>query len=133
MLMANTLLLDPLTWDLMADANGNIAVAQEPYSLAQDAASAILAFLGEVYYDTTQGVQWTQAILGGLVNLPFIRQQLETAAETVPGVESAQVFFLAIVDRTVSGQVQVTSSSGVVSTASFSRTLPAISPLPFGQ
>jgi hypothetical protein len=34
------------------DAEGNIAVASEPYSLAQDAASAIKTFAGEVFWDT---------------------------------------------------------------------------------
>lgn len=34
--MASTLLLDTLAWDLAVDAAGNIAVATEPYSLAQD-------------------------------------------------------------------------------------------------
>jgi hypothetical protein len=39
----NTLFLNPGPWDLTLDASGNIALAAEPYSLAQDAASAIEA------------------------------------------------------------------------------------------
>jgi hypothetical protein len=30
-----TLLLDTVAWDLVLDVNGNIAVADEPYALAQ--------------------------------------------------------------------------------------------------
>ena len=54
----DTLLLDVAAWDLVQDALGNIAVATEPYSLAQDAASAIKTFLGECYLDTTYGIAY---------------------------------------------------------------------------
>ena len=40
----STLLLDPDTWDLTVDNNGNIAVAAPPYAVAQDVASAIRTF-----------------------------------------------------------------------------------------
>ena len=62
--MGSTLLLDRGLWDLVLDAYGNVAVAAEPYSLAQDAASAIRTFNGEVYYNTTLGVQYFGPILG---------------------------------------------------------------------
>lgn len=118
--MADTILLDTVAWDLVLDAAGNIAVASEPYSLAQDAASAIKTFLGECFYDTTIGVPYDQ-ILGAAPSLDFVKSQLVLAALTVPGVASAQVFITSIVDRTVSGQVQVTSeATGQVATASFS-------------
>ncbi len=45
--MASTLLLDQVTWDLAVDTSGNIAVASDPYSQAQDAASSIKTFAGE--------------------------------------------------------------------------------------
>ncbi len=48
--------LDTVAWDLTVDTTGNIAVASNPYSMAQDAASAIRTFQGEVYYDTTLGI-----------------------------------------------------------------------------
>ena len=37
----NTLFLNPATWDLMVDAEGNIAMAEAPYSTAQDVASGL--------------------------------------------------------------------------------------------
>ncbi len=52
--MASTLLLDQVTWDLAVDNVRHIAVASDPYSQAQDAASSIKTFAGEVYYDTTR-------------------------------------------------------------------------------
>ena len=60
--MAQTLLLDTGSWDLSVDANSNIAIADPDYSLAQDAASAIKTFLGEMFYDTTVGDPWLTQI-----------------------------------------------------------------------
>lgn len=115
----NTLYLDPGSWDLAVDANRNIAMASEPYSLAQDAASAIRTFFGEVYYDTTKGVPYFTELLGKTPSLPLLKAQFVAAALTVPGVVSAQVFISGVSDRNVSGQVQVTDTNGVVSAASF--------------
>lgn len=114
-----TLLLDTVAWDLVLDAGGNIAVAGEPYSLAQDAASAIRTFLGECYWDTTVGVPYS-TILGQAPSLALLKAQLVAAALTVPDVAAASVFVTAIVGRLVSGQVQVTSVTGQTSAANFS-------------
>ena len=119
--MASTLLLDRTAWDLVLDAGNNIAVASEPYSLAQDAASAIQTYLGEVYWDTTIGVPWLQQILGRRPSLQLLKAQLAAAAETVPGVASAKVFISSVSGRDVRGQVQVTSeATGQVAAAPFS-------------
>lgn len=114
-----TLLLNPQTWDLMLDASGNIAVASDPYSLAQDAASAIRLFQGELWFDTTQGVPYFQQILGQPLNLSLIKAKLAAAALTVPGVVSATVIITSFSGRTVTGQVQVSDSTGNVSAANF--------------
>lgn len=114
----NTLYLTP-NWDLCLDSTANIAMAGEPYSLAQDAASAIRTFIGECYYNTLLGVHYFQQILGYNPPLELIRAQFVAQALTVPDVASAQVFFSSLTDRELSGQVQVTSISGVTSTAGF--------------
>ena len=90
--MPSTLLLDTIAWDLCVDANGNIAVASEPYSLAQDAASAIRLFQGELWYDTTQGVPYWGQILGQWPPVAVMKAAFISAALTVPGVVSAQCF-----------------------------------------
>lgn len=109
----NTLLLSPGSWDLLLDSSGNIALATEPYSLAQDAASAIRTLQGEVYYDTTQGIPYMTEVFNGLPPLELYRAQCVAAALTVPDVSAAQVFFTGIDEtRTLSGQVQVTGPSG---------------------
>jgi hypothetical protein len=115
----STLLLDRTTWDLVLDAAGNIAVADEPYALAQDAASAIQLWLGEAYLDTTVGVDW-KSILGQQPNLALLKQKMVDAAKTVPDVADATCFVTSLGDRRVAGQVQVVSkSTGQASAASF--------------
>lgn len=116
----DTLLLDQAAWDLVLDINGNIAVASAPYSLAQDAASAIKTFLGEVYFDTTIGVPYLTQILGKSPSLALLKERLSAAALTVPDVVSADVFITAIDNRDLQGQVQVRSATtGAVSVATF--------------
>lgn len=117
--MSTTLLLDRTTWDLTLDISGNLALASEPYSQAQDAASAIKTFQGEVWTDVRIGVPYFALILGHLPPLTLIKTLFVGAALTVPGVVAAQVFITALVGRQLSGQVQITTDDGQTSTASF--------------
>lgn len=114
----NTLFLNPnidkngnIIWDLVLDANGNIAVASDPYSQAQDAASAIRTFQGECWYDISQGIPYWTQILDKMPPLDLIRKYFTDAAESIPGVDSAQVFFTSFVNRKLIGQVQITNTA----------------------
>lgn len=124
--MASTLLLNASTWDLSLDNNGNIAVAAEPYSLAQDAASAILTYLGECWWDTSIGVPYiTQVFNNSNLSLSLLRQLLIDAALSASSdIASAQVFFTGFSNRSLSGQVQIISTTGNLSAAVFSLTNP---------
>jgi hypothetical protein len=117
--MAQTLLLNPDTWDLTVDSSGNIAVADVEYSLAQDAASACKTFQGELYYDTTQGIPYWQQILGKWPPLSLVRAHMIRAAMTVPGVIKSKCFFTKFEKRALSGQVQVTDANGKTTAANF--------------
>jgi hypothetical protein len=122
-----TLLLDRDTWGLCLDAQGNLAIADEPYALAQDAASAIKAFRGEVWYDSTVGVPYFQDILGLFPPPSLVKILLETEALRVPDVASAKCYItnFSPTTRVLTGQVQVTSASTQeVSSASFAITVP---------
>jgi hypothetical protein len=88
--MMHTLLLDVQAWDLVLDANNNIAVASEPYSV---------------------GVPWMQSLLAKRPSLPLLKAQLVAAALTVPDVASAIAFISAFTNRTISGQIQVVSAT----------------------
>ena len=110
--MAQTLLLDTVAWDLVLDVSGNMAVASEPYALAQDAGSACKTFQGEVYYDTTIGIPYWARILGHSPPLSFVKAQYIAAALTVPDVVAAACFISSFQDRVLTGQVQVTNAAG---------------------
>jgi hypothetical protein len=118
--VAATLLLDSQSWDLTQDAFGNIALAQPPYALAQDAASAIKTFQGEEFFDTSQGIAYLSQVFGQAVPVQFLRQALINAGLSVPGVAAAQVFFSALTNRILSGQVQTTQAgTGQTSASTF--------------
>lgn len=112
-------------WDLTVDANGNVATVSGGSQLAQDAASACRLFLGELWFDTTQGVPYWQQLLGTGTQPPnsLITAKLEDAALTVPGVETASVTITNITARTVVGTVTVSGTdaagNSVTGTASF--------------
>ncbi len=115
----NTLLLDQTAWDLIIDAVGNIAMASPPYSLAQDVASAVRTFLGEVWYDTTEGVPYWTTILGKLPPASLLVEIINQVALTVTGVVSVQTFIESFSDRAVSGSIQFVDVNNVTTTVSF--------------
>lgn len=115
----NTILLNPTTWDLLLDSNGNIAMAQEPYANAQDVASVLKLFKGELYYDTSKGIPYFESILGQVVPPQFIMSEFEAAALTVPDVVSAKALIEVGKDRVAVGGVQVINSAGQASNVQF--------------
>ena len=108
----NTLLLDTKVWDLLIDAQGNIAAASDPYSQAQDAASAIKTFRGECYYNITIGVPYWANILGKAPPLSLVKAYVVAAALTVPGVTAAVCYISSFINRRIGGQVQITNTVG---------------------
>jgi hypothetical protein len=103
------------------DVNGNLAVATDPYGLAQDAASALRTFLGDIYYNQAQGIDYFGLLLGTPVLLTLLKSTLASEALKVPGVVSARVFISAFdpIVRQVNGQVQITDATGTIAAASF--------------
>lgn len=114
-----TMLLDVVTVDLVLDIASNIAVASEPYSQAQDAASAIRTFIGECWYDTTLGVPYFKSFFGKAPNISLMKATFVNQALTVPGVTAAKVFITSAVGRKITGQVQITNSAGQTAAAAF--------------
>jgi hypothetical protein len=116
------LFLDPAIWDITLDQANNIAVAPEPYALAQDAASAIQTYLGEVYWNTAIGVPYLQQVFGYAPPTALVKQYLVQAALAAsPDIATAQVFLSALdpATRVLSGQVQIVSTTAATSAASF--------------
>ena len=116
----NTLLLDISEWDLVLDAYGNIAVAQPPYALAQDVASAVQTWQGECIYDTTQGIPWDDEVIGQLPPQALLTGLMSKEATTrVPGVVQAQTLIQSFKDRLVTGQLQFIDEEGVMNGVTF--------------
>jgi hypothetical protein len=114
-----SLYLRPDTWDLAVDNNRCIAVCDDPYALAQNAACKCRLFLGEAWYDTEAGIDYWNAVLAGVPNLSGLRAALTATAKSVNGVVEAQVFFSGLTGRTLTGQIQVTDKLGRLSIATF--------------
>ncbi len=115
-----TLLLDVTTWDYVVDANGNWAVCDEPYALAQDVSSAIRLTKGGLWYDQSQGIPYVDfrgnkgQVLGKNPTLAVLQEYFVQAALTVPDVVKATAV-IASFDRTtrhIAGQVQFTDVNG---------------------
>lgn len=115
----NTLLLDRTAWDLVLDAAGNIAMASNPYAVVQDVASAIKLFKGELFYNKAPGVPYWQDILGHRPPLALVREHVQRAALTVPGVSGALCTLTKFDDRALEGYVEVTLTDGTTQTVSF--------------
>jgi hypothetical protein len=73
-------------------------------------------FLGELWFDTTQGIPYFQLILGKLPPAQIVRQLYITAAESVTGIASANMFFSSFDKRVLAGQIQATSNDGTTIT-----------------
>ena len=114
-----TLLLDIDQWDLCLDAEGNIAVASNPYAIAQDVASAIKLFYGELWYNAGSGVPYFEQILGQNPPEQLIRAELEKAALTVPEVVKAKVTTLGMNNRRLVGIIEVIDKTGQSNSVSF--------------
>ena len=114
-----TLLLDLTNWDLLTDASGNIAVAEDPYAIAQSVASACRAVQGECWYDTTIGIPYFQQILGQSPPAGLVKAQLIAAALTVPGVNNPVVYLTGLAGRQLTGQVQFTDANGATQAVVF--------------
>jgi len=115
----NTLLLDRTAWDLVLDAAGNIAMAADPYAVAQDVASAIKLFRGELFYNTNPGVPYWEEFLGHRPPLSLVREHVRRAALTVPGVADAVCTLTSFSDRALAGHVEITLQDGTTQTVSF--------------
>lgn len=115
---SDTLLLVTDAWDLCLDARGNVALASPPYARAQDVASAIRLFRGELWFDTRPGVPYFESILGHAPPVSFFEAEMVRAALTVPGVSSARCTIEGVDGRTITGQVTFTATDGTTQTVS---------------
>lgn len=111
--MFDTIFLRPETWDLALDVNGNIAMANAPYAIAQDVASACRMWTGEYIYNISRGVPYDQYILGKMPPRNLFISWLTHESTTVPDVSTANpILAYNSTDRSIYGQIQITLTDG---------------------
>lgn len=124
----DTLALDTSLWDLAVDARGNWMTVGDAtptpdqigpgMRLAQDVATRCLAWTGEVYYDTLQGIRY-DTILGRQPNLALLQSAFNTEGLKVPLCQTciADFTFTGGTSRTLGGTLTVSdiaSNAGTV-------------------
>lgn len=113
--------LTPSTWDISTDAYGNWATVGDAtpgdntgagYRMAQDVACRCMSWLGEVYYDATQGIRYDQ-VLGLAPNLVLVQSLYVNEALKVKPVAQAvaNLTYAAGAQRRVTGQLVVSDGS----------------------
>lgn len=120
--MANdTLALTVPGWDLDLDSRGNIRTVGDAtpgtqtgpgMRLAQDVASRVRAWLGEVWFDVNQGIDYPR-YLGQAPSLTQLRADFQNEAVLVPLCATAIADFdLTRPTRTVTGSLYLTDLNG---------------------
>lgn len=117
----DSLALTTATWDLDVDAYGNLATVGDAtpgdysgsaYRMAQDVACRCMSWLGEVYYDTTQGIRYDQ-VLGLAPNLVLVQAlYVNEALKVTPVAQAvANLTYAAGAQRRVTGQLVISDGS----------------------
>ncbi len=107
-----SLLLDISTWDLITDANGDIASAVAPYAVAQDVANSARTFVTESIFNQAVGIPYFQDILGHTPPLRLVQTRLTESALIVPEVVQARTSITSSSDGTIGGQIQIIDTTG---------------------
>ena len=119
----DTLKLDTSIWDLDVDTLGNWATVGDAtpqteetgpaMRMAQDVATQCAAWKGEVYYDTTLGIDYPN-VLGQAPNLAMLQSAYNTQALLVAEVETAltSLQFTAGKSRKVTGTITTSDVNG---------------------
>lgn len=110
--MTTSLLLDQDTWDLIVDANGNMALCSEPYAVAQDVSCAIRTFSGELIFDLDRGIPYFEEILGKTPPLQLIQNTITNEALKVQNVSQARTIINKSDNGNISGEIQIIDTDG---------------------
>lgn len=101
-------------WDLHVDQSGNIAVLKGDQAIAQAVANSIRLFKNDAYYDAERGMPHFSMALGIKPLISVLRRRLICAAESVQGVQRAEIENLEVNEREITGKIVLTLKSGAV-------------------
>ncbi|WP_118987905.1 hypothetical protein [Photorhabdus sp. CRCIA-P01] len=110
-MQTRSFLLDIKSWDLILDDSGNIAITDNPYSVAQAVACACSTYLGECWYDITLGIPYYQRILGHWPGIQLINSKMQQEAMKLPYVQSAICEVISGDERTIVGTMTITDTN----------------------
>jgi hypothetical protein len=112
--MALSIPLNPVTWDIYLDGNGNLELTDNDSSIAQDVACSIRTFEGEVWYNNVLGMPYFQAIFGKNPPHSFLTSNIQEQALTCPDVTSVNVVGIGLDGRTLKGVVVVNAPNSPI-------------------
>lgn len=119
-MLTKSMQLNTAAWDIALDDTGSLAIASNPYAVAQDVACACSTFLGEAWYDTTLGIPYYERILGHWPGTQLINTKMQTEALKLDYVQSAAcTVTVGKQDRLASGVMTITDQNNVESTVQF--------------
>lgn len=93
------------SWDITTDEVGNIATLSGNDRLAQDVASSVRVFTGELPFDIERGVDYNKPD----TNRYILNDQMNEQARLVEGVQNSVVVFEELKDRVLKPVVYVTN------------------------
>lgn len=103
-----TLKLDNDSWDLSVDELGNIATVTGDRRLAQDVASSVRVWEGELPFDVSRGINYGNPDeIASTLNYEMNKQ-----ARLVNGVMDSYVVFDKLTDRKLNATIYVTNEIG---------------------
>lgn len=90
--MALTMTLNQ-NWDIYADANGNIAMSDKAYAIAQNSANAVRLFTNDAYFDRRKGIPHFGIELGHkeAPARSTLNNRIRKAVQAVEGVTGTEV------------------------------------------
>lgn len=96
------------SWDLYVDQVGNLATVSGNLRLAQDVASSVRVFKGELPLDIERGVEYNKPD----TNRQILNDQMNKQARMINGVRNSVVVFEELRDRRLKTVVYVTNTEG---------------------
>ncbi len=98
--------------DLFLDPNGNIAILRDINAVAGACETISRAQLGEMIFQTTQGIPNFQALWVGVPNYKLWQSYLRTALLNVNGVKSVDNIEMQLVNNVLSYTANITTIFG---------------------
>lgn len=101
--------LDSNTWDIGVDYDTkSIALKENNDQIAQDVASSVRVWKGELPFDADRGIDYGKPeSLRGVLNF-----EMRNQAKLIDGVDGASVVFNELKDRTLNASIYVTTTEG---------------------